>query len=52
MKNMEKTKKRKETGIISKYKKTTFCRKLLIVGRVRVHVNDSNEGRLASKFKI
>ena len=48
--NMEK--RDEETGIISEYKKTIFCRKYkLIVGQVRVHAND-NEWRLASKLDV
>ena len=34
----------KETGILSEYQKTIFCRnKLKFVGQVRVHASDSNE---------
>ena len=36
--------KEKETGNLSEYEKTIFCRKKLkFIGRVRIHANDSNE---------
>ena len=40
----------KKNKPISEYEKTIFCRKWF-VGWLRVHANDSNEWRLASKFK-